>query len=169
MLPKFMILDSLLKSSARRAVLGSCLALSPLLAVVAAKADSSLKSSADPGAPGVMQAGPQTNPPQNDGKAAKSLSFAKQIALACKIYAADNDGAFPPTLDALVPSYFSADNLKKMLVSAFAPNEPVGFTYHPGLTDASDPKAILLEDKFAPTASGQKIVVYVDGTGEIKK
>ena len=100
------------------------------------------------------------------GKATKSLAQAKQIGVACKLYAADHDGKYPPTLDALLPDYL-ADN--KVLVSPFAPDEPMGYTYHPGLTEKSPPATILLEDQYAPSVAGQKVVIRADATGEVTK
>ena len=38
-------------------------------------------------------------------KVLRSLSNVKQIALACRLYAADNADNFPPSLDILVPDY----------------------------------------------------------------
>ncbi len=120
-------------------------------------------------APVAMAAGmalPVFNSVSEKGKATKSLAKAKQIGLACKLYASDNDGKFPPTLDVLVPTYMSD---KKLFASPFAPDEPMGYTYHPGLLDSASPEMILLEDKFAPDAAQQKIVVHVDGSGEVTK
>ncbi len=120
-------------------------------------------------APVAMAAGmalPVFNTVSGKGKATKSLANAKQICLACKLYASDNDGKFPPTLDALVPTYMSD---KKQFASPFAPDEPMGYTYHPGLLDSASPETILLEDKFAPDAAQQKVVVHVDGSGEVTK
>ena len=98
------------------------------------------------------------------GKAADSEFKIKQIALACKLYAADYDGKFPPTLDALRP-YLSDEIL---LVSPFAPDEPVGYTYTPGLTATSPAKDVLVEDKFAGKEH-QRVVAHVDGSAEVTK
>ena len=97
------------------------------------------------------------------GKPAYSEFKIKQIALACKLYAGDNDGKFPPTLDALMPSYFSD---KDLLVSPFAPDEKMGYTYTPGLTESSPAGAVLVEDKFAGKEH-QKIVAHVDGSAAV--
>ncbi len=119
--------------------------------------------------PVAMAAGmalPVFNKVSEKGKATKSLAQGKQIALACKMYAADNDGKFPPTLDALLPTYLED---KKLFVSPFAPDEPMGYLYHPGLTDDASPETVLLEDQYAPDDAGQKVVVHVDTSGEVKK
>lgn len=108
---------------------------------------------------------PVFNSVQLKGKATKSLSQAKQIGLACKLYAGDNDGKFPPTLDALIPTYTSNE---KLFVSPFAPDEPMGYTYHAGLTDDSPPDTVLIEDKFSGKEH-QRVVVHVDCSGEVTK
>ncbi len=108
---------------------------------------------------------PVFNKVQEKGKATKSLAQAKQIALACKLYAGDNDGKFPPSLDALVPTYL-AD--KKLFASPYLPAEPMGYLYHPGLTESSPADTVLLEDQFS-VDKGQKVVVHVDGSGEVTK
>lgn len=97
------------------------------------------------------------------GKATKSLSNARQIGIACRLYATDNGGKFPPKLEALVPDYL-ADT--KIFVSPFAPNEAMGYTYTAGLTDSSQPDLDLLEDKFSVN-EGQRVVVHVDGSGVV--
>ena len=119
--------------------------------------------------PVAMAAGmalPVFNKVSEKGKATRSLAQAKQIGLACKLYAGDHDGKFPPTLDALMPTYLTE---AKVLVSPFAPDEPLGYTYHPGLTEKSPPATILLEDQYAPGVAGQKVVVHVDDSGEVTK
>ena len=97
------------------------------------------------------------------GNATKSLSNAKQIATACKIYATDNYGKFPPNLAALVPDYLP---VAAIFVSPFAPDEPVGYTYQAGLKDTSPSKIVLIEDKFAGREK-KRIIVHVDGSGEV--
>ena len=95
----------------------------------------------------------------------KSLANAKQIYLACKMYAVDNNGAFPPTLDALFPTYLST---RAVLVSPLMPSEPVGYAYTPGLKDSDAPDTVLIEDKFA-SVKNVRIVVHVDGTANITR
>ena len=99
---------------------------------------------------------------QERSKATKSLSNAQQIAVACKIYATDYHGQFPPTMQALVPDYLLD---AKGFISPFAPEVPMGFTYTAGLTETSPAKTVLLEDKFA-ARQHLRIVVHVDGSGE---
>jgi hypothetical protein len=97
---------------------------------------------------------------QDKGKATKSMSNAKQIAVACRLFAVDNNGKFPATLDELIPDYLVD---RSLFTSPFAPTEPMGYSYVPGLTDTSPPETELIEDKFS-VGSGQRIVVRVDGS-----
>lgn len=100
---------------------------------------------------------------QEKGKATKSLNNAKQIGLACKLWATDNDGAFPPSLEVLVPDYIPTT---QVFISPFNPTMPMGYTYHAGLTENSPPETVLIEDTFAP-GEGKKVVVHVDISGEV--
>jgi hypothetical protein len=100
---------------------------------------------------------------RDHAKATKSLAQAKQIGMGCKMYAGDNDGKFPPTLDALVPDYVPD---AKTFISPFAPEIPMGYDYTAGLTDQSPPDKVLIEDKFA-SREHQRVVVHVDGSGEV--
>lgn len=96
------------------------------------------------------------------GTATKSLSNAKQIGLACKLYALDNAGKFPPTLEELVPDYLPEADI---LISPFAPDQKLGYRYTAGLDDKAPAKTVLLEDQFAGAASF-RVVVYTDNSGE---
>ncbi|MDP9003754.1 MAG: hypothetical protein M3N12_03075, partial [Verrucomicrobiota bacterium] len=100
---------------------------------------------------------------RDQSKATKSLAQAKQIGLGCKMYAEDNDGTFPPTLDALVPKYVSDS---KTLTSPFAPDVPIGYDYTAGLTEESPADKVLVEDKFS-SREHQRVVVRVDMSGEV--
>jgi hypothetical protein len=100
---------------------------------------------------------------RDHAKATRSLTQAKQIGLGCKMYAADNDGKFPPTLDALVPQYVSDS---KTFISPFAPEVPIGYDYTTGLTEESAPDTVLIEDKFA-SREHQRVIVHVDMSGEV--
>lgn len=91
------------------------------------------------------------------------LSHAKQLAIACQMYAVDNDGKFPPTLETLIPNYLPD---RSILVSKAAPSDPNGFIYTPGLTTSSPPATILIEGKVAP-GSRERVVVHMDGSAVI--
>lgn len=117
-------------------------------------------------APAAVAAGialPVFSKVQERGKGTKSLSNAKQIGLACILYAGDHGGMFPPTLEDLIPDYLPQASV---FISPFAPDEEMGYRYTAGLTDKSPPATILLEDKFA-SAKKLQVVVYVDASGKI--
>jgi len=96
----------------------------------------------------------------------KSIANAKQILFACKEYAADNNGRYPDSLDDLFPAYLPD---RSILVSPLKPGEPLGYLYKPGLTEASPPDTVVLEDKFAPAAKHERVVVYVDNRARVLK
>ncbi len=106
----------------------------------------------------------------------KDLSNAKQIGLALKLYAGDNDGKFPvATTDAndafaqLIPTYVTTEKVFYLAKSAWTPAPPdevtssaaetlkVGennFAYVNNLTDTSNPNYPLIADGFASTGTG---------------
>ena len=93
----------------------------------------------------------------------KSLINAKKLCVACRTYAADHGGNFPPSLEALVPTYLKD---RSALASPLMPSEPVGYIYTPGLKDAGPVNAILIEDKFAPRQH-LRIVAYLDDSARV--
>ncbi len=102
---------------------------------------------------------------QERGALTQSLANAKQIALACKLYAMDNEGHFPASLDLLVPDYVEG---KSIFHSPLAKDDAeTSYEYASGRKDTDSPKEILIRDKYA-SKSGKRAIVYVDATGEIK-
>jgi Zn-dependent protease with chaperone function len=93
----------------------------------------------------------------------KALSNAKMLGLACKQYAVDHDGNFPPSLGALYPTYVQN---KAEFASPLNPSQPLGYNYAPGLGDYSPAETPLLEDRFAPEKH-VRIVVFVDDSARI--
>ncbi len=99
------------------------------------------------------------------GTEIRSLSNAKQIVTACRTYALDHDGKFPKSLDDLVPTYLSNDDLANVLVSPFAKDQPVGYLYTP--PSLTDTLSVVIEDKFAPAKVHRRIEVYSDSSGRV--
>ncbi|HWB60415.1 MAG TPA: hypothetical protein VG733_13045 [Chthoniobacteraceae bacterium] len=97
--------------------------------------------------------------------ATECLSQAKQIALGCRLYAADNHGKFPDKIEQLIPDYITDATL---FVSPLSPKkEAMGFEYFgKGGTDSDAPDKILVRSKDL-TADGRRIVVYYDCSGKI--
>jgi hypothetical protein len=54
----------------------------------------------------------------DEGKGTQSLAYARQIGLACKLFAGDHDGSFPKDLNELSPKYLED---RKVLSSPLAP------------------------------------------------
>lgn len=105
----------------------------------------------------------------------KDLSNAKQIGLALKLFAGDNDGKFPVALvdanDAfaqLIPTYVTTEKVFYLAKSAWSPTAPDevtsppsealksgenNFAYVNNLTDTSNPNYPLLADGFSATVA----------------
>ncbi len=109
---------------------------------------------------GISLVTPISGPGMVRSREAASRSNAKQLSLACKEYAIDNDGNFPPSLDALFPTYL---NNRSLLISPFNPSDPAGYIYTAGLKDEPPYDAIMIEDKFAPSIEHERIIVYANG------
>jgi len=93
----------------------------------------------------------------------KSLMNAKKICVACRVYAADHAGDFPPSLDALFPTYLQD---RTMLASPLNPSEAEGYIYTPGLKSMGPVNAVVIEDKYAPLQH-IRIVAYVDDSARV--
>ena len=93
----------------------------------------------------------------------KSLVAAKKLSVACRAYALDHEGNFPPSLDALFPAYLTD---RSALVSPLMPAEPVGYLYTPGGKYTGPVNAVVIEDKFA-SLQHLRIVAYVDGSARV--
>lgn len=93
------------------------------------------------------------------------LSNARQIALACKLYASDHDGQYPAKITDVMPDYVRDAALFVSPLSS--KKEPVGYDYFGG-KESDDPKKILLQSKDT-TPDGKRIIVHMDLTGEIVK
>ncbi len=99
---------------------------------------------------------------QGNAKATKEINNVRQLILACRMYAADWDGAFPETLEDLYPDYLDVEEM----LSFQDPNTglPVPYTYNAGLTDTSFSKLVLIA---SPAMSDGKVVVgFVGGNVE---
>jgi hypothetical protein len=90
-----------------------------------------------------------------------SISHAKQLGLACKLYSMDNGGAYPPTLLDLYPDYIAT---KECFLCPMAPEQDLGYAYVGG-KDTDPPKQVLLYSK-AASEDGKWVVVYNDLTAE---
>ncbi len=96
------------------------------------------------------------------GKEVQSLSQAKQIAVACRSYASDHRGAFPPQLEDLVPAYLPD---RTLFASPLSPGEAMAYYYFGG-TDQAPPDTVLLMSKYK-NRRGRRIVMHVNGGGSV--
>jgi hypothetical protein len=94
-----------------------------------------------------------------------AVASATQIHASCTAYAAANDGKFPPTLEALVPTYLSdAEDLETKVGDE---DERGGFQYFGGTT--SDPPDRVLFQSWGTLPNGHRVVAYVDGRIEVEE
>ena len=101
---------------------------------------------------------------QQKGLAIKSLSNAKQIAISCKLYAADHNGDFPPTLRDLVPMYVKDPAI---FVDPLDPTHPAdGYEYFGG-KDSDPADKILIQSKVAN--HNMRVIVHCDGSGLVQR
>lgn len=88
-------------------------------------------------------------------KATKTLS---SLLLACRSYAADWEGNYPPSLEALIPAYLDDEDFL-YVENRQAEKRP--FSYHPGYTDTSHSQSILIEYPFP--LDGKRLVAFAGG------
>jgi len=89
----------------------------------------------------------------------ESVANAKIIVAACKVYATDHQGAFPGTLEDLVPKYVPEF---ATLASPLSPSESVGYDYFGG-TVQDPPRKVLFMSKFKDWR-GKRVIAHVDGS-----
>jgi hypothetical protein len=72
----------------------------------------------------------------------KEVANIEQVGFACKEYAIDHAGKFPPKLDDLYPQYLSN---RSPLNSPEVPSQRANYDYTPGLTTSSPPGTVLIK------------------------
>lgn len=101
---------------------------------------------------------------QLKGKQVKSLANAKQIAMGCKLYAFDHEGAFPKTLEELVPEFLPDRSI--FICPLSPPGETMGYIYFGG--KETDPEENVLLVSKSADRRGKRIVIHVDLSGAIE-
>ena len=85
----------------------------------------------------------------------------RQIQIAMKMYANDNDGNFPVALPKLAPKYISNESILEFTDHRSKQRMP--WLYHNALTDTSDMREVHVAVPVA-TPDGNRWVLFVDGT-----
>ncbi len=96
------------------------------------------------------------------GRISKSINNARQLALACQLYAGDANGEYPPTLDALLEANILTD-LEKLRNTIQPDDTRIPFTYLPGLS-TGDPGDLPVIVSPGPMSTGKYIVAKNDGS-----
>lgn len=86
----------------------------------------------------------------------RNTAVAKQLALACNLYSAENDGAFPNQLEDLLPNYL---NDPKSLNYKTVTGKTKPFNYVPGHRQSGPSNGVLIYTD--ANAKGERIVVHV--------
>ena len=102
---------------------------------------------------------------QGRAQSVKCLSEAKQIAMACKLYAMDHKGNYPPALDQLVPEYLPDKHIFECALRKGQP--PEGYEYFGGKD--TDPASTHLFSSRATTRDRRRIVATSDGAVALKR
>lgn len=101
---------------------------------------------------------PAQNSITEHGPVEVAVNQVKQLLLACRAYAADHEGRYPPALDALFPDYLDH---KEALRIQNEMSPPLTLIYHPDKTEHDDPRSVLIE--FPVVYEGKRVVGYVGG------
>ena len=104
----------------------------------------------------------------------KNLSNAKQLALAAKLYAMDNEGRFPIHLSELEPDYLPPGSLENLLYQAKAdkedpPRYKYDWLYFGAYFDEKNPPPLLIASPQAFTADkkAKRIIIDSDASGSV--
>lgn len=97
----------------------------------------------------------------------KSINNARQIVIACKLYASDHNGNYPGDLNELVKTGGISDD--KILHDPLLHDDTqIGYEYFgAGMKDSDPPDKVLLMSKSADSR-GKKVVAHNDGSVEVK-
>ena len=115
----------------------------------------------------VSMAVPVFNVVQEKANQMATGNNARQVVMACKVYAVDHGGSFPPSLDALVPEYIEAPEV----LQSRPPSEDgdvSGFEYTTGLTDSDPGETVVLQSKRIYRLN-KRVIARLDGSFEVIK
>jgi hypothetical protein len=102
---------------------------------------------------------------QERGQAIKCLSEGKQIGVACKLYAMDHQGNYPPTLNQLIPDYLTDAKLFECPLRKGQP--PLGYQYFGGKD--TDPADKVLLSSNATTRDRKRLLVFSNGSAALRR
>ncbi len=108
------------------------------------------------------------------GAQTKNLSNARQLALAAKVYAMDNEGRFPMHLSELEPDYLPPGIFEQVLYGTKVGDErpprlKYDWLYFGAFFDEKNPPPLLIASPQAFTAEKKekRIIIRGDGSGQV--
>ena len=109
---------------------------------------------------------PFFRPPKPHLELGRDLAHLKQIGIACKLYAMDHEGAFPPSIKALEPDYLSSVALRELGFRDPKTQRPIEWLYYPGFGAESPAETIILASPL-PSTRRERAIVRADTSGEV--
>ena len=88
----------------------------------------------------------------------KAISYVKQLLLACRAYAADHEGVYPPNLGALYPDYV---DVPEIFFAQDLSGNDIPILYYPGFIETSASDAVQIEHPVQ--YGGHRIIGTVGG------
>ena len=89
----------------------------------------------------------------------KDISYAKQVWIACRVYADEHDGEYPPALDILVPDYIEDQRTPNILRDE---NSRDRWIYYRPQNKTHDENHLLVESTYK--IKDRKIYGFTDGS-----
>lgn len=131
----------------------------------------------------IMGMNPYLSEAREKARIATCVNNLKQLGLALRMYAGDNDDIFPESLADLYPDYITQPRVfycpgeyyvgagegEYLAPKTFDPSK-ISYTYTPGLTEEANPGEIIVIDKSPSNHKGKVLnILYIDGHVETKR
>ena len=97
------------------------------------------------------------------GPLTDNLSNAKQVAIALRMYADDNEDHFPKSLQEIMPKYCTSNAV--LLNNVADGKTKVAWQYFPGHKSNEEPPVIVI--RTSPNSKGDWVAGYSDGSARI--
>ena len=106
---------------------------------------------------------PMWRVPATRGPLTDNLNNAKQVAVALRMYAYDNEDRFPKALQEIMPKYCTSNAV--LLTNVADGKTKVPWQYFPGHKSSEEPPVIVIRS--SPNSKGDWVAGYSDGSARI--